>query len=570
MLIIGKFLARMFLWFALSFVAAVVILALLNDVPERFSKWQQSAASQRVAAASFERAREDFESEANDLVETAEREIRHLESAAPNELKEARRDIERRQKSAQKRILDERAIGLAAAFGESESIVASYRAEYIELPLLNRSARLIDVRLSNFRKREAFSQERDALITSIRRHNQKVKQFNRRLNARNALQRAARAQWRNPLCSRTELPQVCDKMRRLRVADKRLKGLKSDLDQEKQQIRLQKRMLRAADLQKEVVEDAKQFAENAVAKLDTKARTASDRAKGQVWNQSVNALQQYGWRALLIVLGASLMPVGLKALIFWGVAPLADRAPPLRLRNPGETLQAGASGVTVDVPLGKDTELLVRSGVQDRSSNMLIDDKLFLKNSMFLTCAAAGLVNLQRFRSNEKSFVTVSSTEEGHFEVALIELPAGGALVLHARALVGVVKARKQNLVVRRPLRIGWLISWITFQFRYIVFEGPCTLIVQGSMGVRVKDAELGRATNKRVVLGFDASLAYGAMRSGSFLPYLLGRASLYDDCFEGKGRYIYEAKSVSSGPGTIWGRGLKGIGDAFQRAIGI
>jgi hypothetical protein len=143
-------------------------------------------------------------------------------------------------------------------------------------------------------------------------------------------------------------------------------------------------------------------------------------------------------------------------------------------------------------------------------------------------------------------------------------------MVLQPRALLGVVKDRGQRLVITRPWRVGWLISWITAQFRYIVFHGPCTLIVQGRNGVEVENAALGRMVNKRLTLGFDAGIAYGAARSASFLPYLYGQASLYNDCFNGTGSYLYEVRDAGSGKGGLWGRGLKGVGDAVLSAVGI
>jgi hypothetical protein len=89
-------------------------------------------------------------------------------------------------------------------------------------------------------------------------------------------------------------------------------------------------------------------------------------------------------------------------------------------------------------------------------------------------------------------------------------------------------------------------------------------------MSLNPKNATDARAINKRLVLGFDAGLAYGAARSGSFRPYLFGQASLFDDRFSGAGSYIYEERPAGLGKRSIWGRGLKGIGDAILSALGI
>ena len=233
-------------------------------------------------------------------------------------------------------------------------------------------------------------------------------------------------------------------------------------------------------------------------------------------------------------------------------------------------LNASESQTSVDVPLDTDTELLVRSGVQSVSSDIEGRDVIFLKKRMALTCIAAGLVNMQRLRAARQDYVTVTAPDEEHAEVALINIPEGGAVVLQPRALVGVLKRRSDTLRIDRPWRFNFLISWVTFQFRYVVFHGPCSLIVQGQRGVRVEDAANGRMINKRLTLGFDASLAYGAARSPSFFPYLFGEESLFNDRFSGDGRYLYEQRPTGSGKGKLWGRGLKGLGDAALSAFGI
>lgn len=164
--------------------------------------------------------------------------------------------------------------------------------------------------------------------------------------------------------------------------------------------------------------------------------------------------------------------------------------------------------------------------------------------------------------------VAIPSTRQ--HRVSAIEIPDGGAVVLQPRALLGIVRPRNQPLTITRPWRIFTLASWLTAQFRYVVFHGPCTLIVQGRNGVQIEDASRSRMINKRLTIGFDAGIAYGAARSSSFLPYLRGEASLFNDRFEGAGRYIYEQRTDSAAKGSIWGRGLKGLGDAILSALGI
>lgn len=570
MIVILRALMRWTGWLILSFLIVVAVLALLHDLPGRVSASRQEANAARANADNLLLARPIFARQARDAISNADQEIAMLRRAGANELGQAEADIARRRHEARGRVLSTHEIHWAVARGQTDRIVASYRAKYLELPLLDRAAALAQVRLGNLRERANHATQLASVRKRIAIHKREVVDFNRRIQAYNALQQRARMQWRNPLCSQTAMPLVCADVRQLRELKKDLDHRRHWLDQERRVLEAEKAAIRALRLEREAVADGKRIAGEAIAALDRAAEKYSDDAENLAWNKTAGALRRYGLQAFWIVIGSVLLPLLHKAFAFWIIAPLASRTAPVRLCEPGLMLRASPSGVAVDVPIDRDTELLVRSGVQDRSNDIQVDDKLFLKNRMFLACIAAGLVNLQRFRSSRQDHVTVTGTDDEHYEVALIEVPEGGAMVLQPRALVGVVKPRSRTLIIRRLWRLRWLISWITFQFRYIVFHGPCTLIVQGRRGVRIKDAAEGRATNKRLVLGFDAGLAYGAARSSSFRPYLLGRTSLFDDRFTGRGRYVYEERPAGAGKGSIWGRGLKGIGDTILSALGI
>jgi hypothetical protein len=143
-------------------------------------------------------------------------------------------------------------------------------------------------------------------------------------------------------------------------------------------------------------------------------------------------------------------------------------------------------------------------------------------------------------------------------------------MVLQPRALVGVVKPRDTPLRITRPWRPGYLLSWLTFRLRFVVFHGPCSLLVEGHRGVRVEYAGAGRTIDRRLVLGFEAGATLGAARSASLLPYLRGRAGLFTDRFAGDGCFVYQHRPSATGGGGLWGRGLKGLGDAVLNVLGI
>jgi uncharacterized protein (AIM24 family) len=256
---------------------------------------------------------------------------------------------------------------------------------------------------------------------------------------------------------------------------------------------------------------------------------------------------------------------------YYILASFVARSAPLRLRSAGPATTVGPSRASVSVEIDRDTELLLRSGAQERTVDAKADDILVLDWQIPMSCVAAGLVNLQRFRSDGPQNIVVSGTDDDpQHEVALVCVPDGGSLVLKPRALVGVIKPRAHRLGIQRCWRIFSKVSWMTLQFRYLTFFGPCTLIIQGTRGVNVAAAQDGRAISRRLVLGFDAGLAYSPVRSASFRPYLFGQSGLFEDRFAGSGNFIYQTRPGGVAQRGIIGRGLKGVGDAILNAFGV
>lgn len=558
-------------WLLASFVLVVIVLALVDRLPHQISGWKREAERSRLASSTLAAARPTLEITSKAAINVGTERIDQLREAGVAELARAQADIAIRRQEAAGRVLEPAGIAFAAALGHSADIVGSYRALYVELPLLDQAAALADARLENLRRVASFAQQRTSLNGRLADYNQRAAAFRKQARAFANWQRQAKAQRRDPICTTTAIWRLCDY--KTRIVER-----KGQLAKQNASLRIERTKFEAARaalqklrrLQREMATDTSHLSASAIGALNEATARASDASRRSVWNNAENAFGRYGGAALWIVLGGILLPVFHKAFAFLVIAPLATRAAPVRISSPGTGANASRSAVSIDVPIDQHTELLVRAGVQDRPADIEVGDKYLLDNWMPFACIAAGLVNLQRFRSRTPDHVAVSGTDEDHYEVALIEVPEGGAVVLQPRALVGVLKPLNRKLRIERPWRLRRLISWITCQFRYIVFHGPCTLIVQGRRGIRVKNATDARAINKRLVLGFDAGLAYGAARSGSFRPYLFGQASLFDDRFLGAGSYIYEERPAGLGKGSIWGRGLKGTGDAILSALGI
>ncbi len=188
-----------------------------------------------------------------------------------------------------------------------------------------------------------------------------------------------------------------------------------------------------------------------------------------------------------------------------------------------------------------------------------------------LTSIAANLWLLKHISVTQGATMVLSSTADPLDEVALFDVRAGEAFILQPRALAGVVYAAGHVPRIRSRWRLGTLHAWLTFQLRYLAFEGPATLILKGCRGVRLESADGGRSISQDATLGFSAHARYRTIRAEPFIPYLLGRQALFHDSFDGEGAcYLYEEVPRNERPGES-GRGpLGGALEAGMKAFGI
>ena len=289
-------------------------------------------------------------------------------------------------------------------------------------------------------------------------------------------------------------------------------------------------------------------------------------------------------KALTILVLALLSPLLVKGITYYLIAPIAARCRPIRLLpdvsgkfSTATTAVGGESGPTmpsrVTLPLSVDerSELLILpSNLQGMPLNAKSDTRWLLDWSMPLTSLIAGMYRLTRIRPNSEERITVSSSSDPLAEFSLLDVPAGSALVLQPRCLVGVIQTRGKHLKVTRHWRFGKLAAWLTLQFRYIVFHGPAKLIVMGCRGVRVEPANSGRTVNQASTLGFSANLDYSVARNETFWSYYFGERELFNDSWRGDGCCVQSETSNREDHSGIFGRGLQGIVDTFLKIFGI
>jgi len=298
------------------------------------------------------------------------------------------------------------------------------------------------------------------------------------------------------------------------------------------------------------------------------ASDQADRIKGSIRRVFVDAL--------VILVLVTLAPIGIKAFWYWVVAPLAARRPPIRLQPSANAADPVASAEKVsalsqELMLGQGDELLVHPDFLQSSTDRGRKDTRWLLSWAYpFTSIAAGMVVLTRIRATAGEPIVVSSTTDPFSEVGVIELPEHASLVLQPRSLVGVVQPVGRPIRIRRRWFFG-LSALITLQFRYLIFDGPGRLLVQGRRGIRIEPAGRGRSIDQRATLGFSPNLDYSPRRSETFGAYLMGMRGLFNDNFSGgPGFYVYEEMPNFGRKSGITGRGLEGLTDGLLKVLGI
>ena len=266
-----------------------------------------------------------------------------------------------------------------------------------------------------------------------------------------------------------------------------------------------------------------------------------------------------------------------RAAFYFVLAPLVTRGPALRLQRQGGAGPAGQavevlapSAVSQPVRLGPDQELLVLPAYLQgapvgaaRSTRWLIKGRPWAS----LTSGMALLTCVRTASPGET--VVLSASDDGLSEIALLRVPAGQALAIQPRALIGLVAQRDGPIDIRWQWRLASLHAWLTLQLRFFVIRGPLTLAVQGKRGVRLQAAQGTQSIRQSATLGFSTGVAYSTVRSEPFLPYLRGQAPLLHDCFGGDGVYLYdETPEAGKRRGRV-GRGLEGLTDALLKLVG-
>ena len=411
-----------------------------------------------------------------------------------------------------------------------------------------------------------------------------------RLDARAAVleRRIAEIEQRHPILSRGEnvpiLKDLQGPWRELSLARQELNAVSARRRQVSEAQRLARSNLDAAQAAYQearagmlsAVPPAQELQREIAGKREALSRHWTTRA----WNAVAPFLGWALWITFLIVA----VPPATKALWFFAVAPAAARLRPIVVQpglrgevewasaRLGDEPSPGGSGVSRRLVLHPGEELLVKPQYLQSSMNEArIDSVAVLSSAIPLGSLATGLVGLTRIRVSKAEVATISATEDPFDEIGIIHIAEGSGLVFKPRNLVGVLQRTDRPLRIHSVWRLGHLSAWLTLQLRFLVFEGPCSLVVRGARGVALEPSANGRRIAGAATLGWTPDLAYSVRRSETFLAYLLGKQSLFNDSFEGAdGKIVYEEVPRAGAKGGLLGRGLEGLGDGLLKVVGL
>lgn len=290
-------------------------------------------------------------------------------------------------------------------------------------------------------------------------------------------------------------------------------------------------------------------------------------------------------------------PLIWKVFRYYLVAPLLLLGKPIRLRREHCPLpRLSPRNVSQILNLAPGEHAMVKPEFLQASDESLRRRTRWLLDwHIPFTSMACSLAMITELRNRTEDFggiLTVSSQEKVDIELTALQLPEKGRLILRPRYLAAVAKQQTHPMRIRRHWRLFHIHSWLTLQFRYFEFEGPCRLVLWGSRGVRMetlrRPAELfgeetasletvnspaikphqARRTNKHATIGFTPDLAYHSARAETFWAYARGQNPLFDDLFIGEGVFLCQEVSTPAEKGLLR-RWSESFWDGFLKLFG-
>lgn len=270
-----------------------------------------------------------------------------------------------------------------------------------------------------------------------------------------------------------------------------------------------------------------------------------------------------------------------RLFLFYAIAPLVAAGKPLKFNPDAAPVpEVGESHVSVDAALWPGERLRVKEKYLQASDEGLTRKTRFLLDWRIpltsLACGLSELVEMQNATAGAEYRVTFSNAQDPHIELAVVHVPQGASLILRPSFLAGVINNASEPLRISRRWVIWRWLSWVTLQFRFFEFVGPCRLIVAGTRGVRAErlaeregQPRAARRTNQDATIGFTPNLEYRPIRAETFWGYYRDMNPLFDDLFAGSGLFICQ-ETAHSGPAQAAGKFWSSVWNGLLKVFGM
>lgn len=278
--------------------------------------------------------------------------------------------------------------------------------------------------------------------------------------------------------------------------------------------------------------------------------------------------QERRWQLLGAALFILLLPFGIRTLWYFALMPLVERGSAVRLLDPARegVAEVEPSAAEVALVVEPGDELRARSSFVSRREGTPDTEWVYGGWSHPLTSILAGLTGLDRFRPTEGAWRVNLGDDDPDRQLLVLRLRDHPGFVLHPAHVVAI--AGRPRLT--RRWRWG-LHAWLTFQFRYLLFEGDGTVVLSGQGHLQGEPGgQTGAGIASARVLGFDGRLAYQTSRTRPFFPYLTGRRPLIEDTFAGGQLFVWGKVDPAGARKEPLQRLLAAVFGALEKALGI
>jgi hypothetical protein len=316
---------------------------------------------------------------------------------------------------------------------------------------------------------------------------------------------------------------------------------------------------------------------NATEELCRAARTLADQDRKTSLYKHYSKEAWYRGRCYVaLILAVYLLGPTLTCLgLYYGLAPVVARGRPLRLADePAAFSTIGAGAEVVESALwpgqvfrGKKKFFATADDDLVRKARMLMSWRFPFSS---LACGLFNLVEMRNVRNDGGRRITLAGPGTVADRFKVVDVPEGGSLVLRPAFLAGLIFDSAEPPVIRRHWRFFHWQAWLSGQFRFFEFAGPCRLIVAGDDTLKAE--RLGESGDAPVpvfrvkqskVAAFTPNLECRPVRAISFWRYYIGAARLFEAGFSGHGLVVYATPGVNGGikSASVFRRILKVFG---------